>query len=71
MNLMAKAQYDEARGAFRAYADANPDDTIWRPRRSTGSATSPMCSRIMPSAARAFAEVIKKYPKSRARPTLC
>ena len=26
MNLLAKAQYDEASAAFRAYADANPDD---------------------------------------------
>ena len=33
---------------FRAYADANPDDPDLVRRRSTGSAISPLCSRIIP-----------------------
>ena len=32
MNLLAKAQYDEAKAPFRAYADANPDDTDLAPQ---------------------------------------
>src|SRR5437764_9278201 len=32
MNLMSRAQYDEAQAAFRAYADANPDDTDLSPQ---------------------------------------
>src|SRR5581483_5312950 len=28
MNLLAKARYDEARAAFRAFADAHPDDPL-------------------------------------------
>ncbi|MDB5734122.1 MAG: hypothetical protein JWN16_759, partial [Alphaproteobacteria bacterium] len=32
MNLMAKAQYPEAAAGFRAYADANPDDTDLSPQ---------------------------------------
>ena len=32
MNLMGRAQYDEASAAFRAYADANPDDTDLSPQ---------------------------------------
>ena len=31
MNLLAKAQYDEAKASFRAYADANPDDAELAP----------------------------------------
>ena len=32
MNLMSRAQYDEAQAAFRAYADANPDDADLSPQ---------------------------------------
>ena len=32
MNLMSRAQYAEASAAFRAYADANPDDTDLAPQ---------------------------------------
>ena len=47
MNLLSKAQYDEARAAFRTFADSQSEGSIWRRRRSIGSATSPMCRRII------------------------
>ncbi len=64
MNLMAKAQYSEASAAFRAYADANPDDTDLSPQAIYWVGNISFIRQDYAPAARAFAEVIKKYPKS-------
>ena len=62
MNLLAKAQYDEASAAFRAYADANPDDTDLSPQAIYWVGDIAYVQQDYPDAARAFAEQIKKYP---------
>ena len=63
MNLLAKAQYDEARAAFRAYADSHAgDDMAAQAIYWVGDID--YVQKDYPSAARAFAESIKKYPQS-------
>jgi|SRR5579871_502606 len=63
MNLLAKAQYDEATAAFRSFADQNPADPLaatavyWIGRIA-------YVQKDYAGAARAFAEVIKKHPTS-------
>ena len=64
MNLMSRAQYDEAQAAFRAYADANPDDSDLSPQAIYWVGNISYVRQDYAPAARAFAEVIKKYPKS-------
>ena len=64
MNLMARAQYAEASAAFRAYADANPDDTDLSPQAIYWVGNMAFIHQDYAPAARTFAEVIKKYPKS-------
>ena len=64
MNLMRRAQYDEAAAAFRAYADANAGDTDLAPQAIYWVANISFIRQDYASAARTFAEVIKKYPKS-------
>jgi len=64
MNLMRRAQYDEAAAAFRAYADANPGDSGLAPQALYWVANISFVRQDYASAARTFAEVIKKYPKS-------
>ena len=71
MNLLAKAQYDEASAAFRAYADANPDDSDLSPQAIYWVGDIAYVQHDYPSAARAFAEQIKKYPDSSRSPTVC
>jgi len=67
MNLLAKARYDEARAAFRSFADTYPKDELasqaiyW-----TGDIA--YVQKDYGNAARAFAEVIKKYPTSARAP---
>ena len=67
MNLLAKGQYDEARAAFRTLADNNPKDpsaslaVYWIGRIA-------YVQKDYAGAARAFAEVIKKYPTSASAP---
>jgi tol-pal system protein YbgF len=68
MNLMAKAQYNEAAAAFRAYADANPGDTDLSPQAIYWVANMSFIHQDYAPAARTFAEVIKKYPKSQRAP---
>src|SRR5262249_19978989 len=63
MNLLAKARYDEARAAFRAFADTYPrDDLASQAVYWTGDIA--YVQKDYGNAARAFAEVIKKYPTS-------
>ncbi len=64
MNLLAKAQYDEAKAQFRAYADANPDDTELTPQAIYWVGNINFTQHDYQGAIAAFAEQIKKYPKS-------
>ena len=64
MNLLAKAQYDEAKASFRAYADANPDDNELAPQAIYWVGNIDFTQHDYPGAMTAFAEQIKKYPKS-------
>jgi len=64
MNLLSKAQYNEAAAAFQAYADANPDDTQLAPQAIYWVGSINYTQRNYAPAQRSFAEVIKKYPKS-------
>jgi len=68
MNLMSRAQYSEASAAFRAYADANPGDTDLAPQAIYWVGNISFVRQDYAPAARAFAEVIKKYPKSQTAP---
>ena len=61
MNYLSKAQYSDARAAFRAFADSHPDNALsadaiyW-----VGNID--YVQKDYPDAARAFAESLKKYP---------
>lgn len=68
MNLMSRAQYDEAAAGFRAYADANPGDTELAPQAIYWVANISFIRQDYAGAARTFAETIKKYPKSTRAP---
>jgi tol-pal system protein YbgF len=68
MNLMSRAQYSEAQSAFRAYADANPGDNDLSPQAIYWVGNISFIRQDYASAQRAFAEVIKKYPKSQRAP---
>lgn len=63
MNLLAKAQYDEARGAFRSFADTYPKDAL-APQAVYWIGSIAYVQKDFPGAARAFAEEIKEYPDS-------
>jgi len=67
MNLLAKAQYDDARAAFRSFADTNPKDAL-APQAVYWIGDIAYVQKDYPSAARAFAEEIKKYPTSTRAP---
>ena len=64
MNLLAKAQYAEASASFRAYADANPDDNDLSAQAIYWIGDIAFVRQDYPTAISAFAEQIKKYPKS-------
>ncbi len=67
ISLVAKLQYDEARSAFRSFADANPKD----PNASVAVYWIGKIAYVQKDyagASRAFAEVIKKYPDSGSAP---
>lgn len=68
MNLLAKAQYAEATAAFRAYADANPDDNDLSAQAIYWIGDIAYVQRDYQGATRAFAEQIKKYPNSQRSP---
>jgi tol-pal system protein YbgF len=67
MNLLAKAQYDEARAAFRSFADANPKTDL-APQALYWVADIAYVQKDYSGAAQVFAEQIKKYPKSQRSP---
>ena len=61
--LLAKAQYDEARAAFRSFADANPKDPL-AAQAVYWVGDIAYVQKDYGGAAQAFAEAIKKYPTS-------
>jgi tol-pal system protein YbgF len=63
MNLLAKARYDDARAAFRSFADANPDSDL-TPIAVYWVGDIAYVQKDYDNAERSFAEVIKKYPTS-------
>ena len=63
MSLLAKARYDEASAAFRSFADTYPKDDL-TPQALFWVADIAYVQKDYDSAARGFAEVIKKYPTS-------
>jgi tol-pal system protein YbgF len=67
MKLLAKAQYDEARSAFRSFADTYPKDDL-APQALYWIGDIALVQKDYPGAARAFAEQIKKYPDSTRAP---
>lgn len=67
MKLLTRTQYDEARSAFRAFADAYPNDEL-APQAVYWVGDIAYVQKDYPAAARAFAEEIKKYPDSARAP---
>jgi tol-pal system protein YbgF len=63
MSLLSKAQYDEARAAFRNFADTYPKDAL-APQAVYWVGDIAYVQKDYPNAARAFAEEIKKYGSS-------
>lgn len=63
LNLLARARYDEARAAFRNFADANPKDPL-APQAVYWVGNIAYVQKDYAAAAQAFTEQIKKYPSS-------
>lgn len=63
MNLLARAQYNEAAAAFRSFADAYPDDDL-APQAVYWVGDIAYVQKDYQNAAQAFVEGLKKYPKS-------
>ena len=68
MNLMRAGQYADASTQFRNFADANPKDTDLAPQAIFWVGNIAFIQQDYAGAARNFAEVIKKYPKSTRAP---
>ncbi len=67
MTLLARQRYDEARSAFRSFADSHPEDPQ-TPQAVYWVGDIAYVQKDYPNAARAFAEQIKKYPQSTRAP---
>jgi tol-pal system protein YbgF len=65
--LLAKGRYDEAAAAFRSFADNNPKDDL-APNALYWVADIAYVQKDYDSAARGFAEVVRKYPTSTRAP---
>jgi tol-pal system protein YbgF len=63
LTMLAKAQYDEARAAFRGFADMYPRDEL-ASQAVYWVGDIAFVQKDYPNAARAFAEELKKYPDS-------
>jgi tol-pal system protein YbgF len=63
MSLLAKARYEQARAAFRAFADGNPKDSL-TPQAVYWVGNIAFVQKDYPAAALAFAEQLKKFPAS-------
>jgi len=68
MNLLARAQYDQASQAFRKYADAHPDEERASDALYWTGDIAYSAKKDYPEAARDFAELLKKYPKAQHAP---
>jgi tol-pal system protein YbgF len=67
MNLLARARYDDARAAFRTFADANPKDPQ-APQAIYWVGNIAYVQKDYTGAAQAFTEQLKKYPSSSQSP---
>lgn len=67
MNLLARAQYDEARAAFRTFASSYPNDDL-APQALYWIGDIAYVQKDFVNAAQAFTEVLKKYPTSQRAP---
>jgi len=67
LDLLAKGRYDDARAAFRSFADNNPGDEL-TPQAVYWVGDVAYVQKDYANAARAFAEQIKKYPTSMRSP---
>jgi tol-pal system protein YbgF len=68
MNLLSRAQYDKAREAFRAFADAHPDEDRAADALYWTGDIAYSAKKDYPEAAHDFAELLKKYPKAQRAP---
>jgi tol-pal system protein YbgF len=64
MNLLSRAQYDKASQAFRAFADAHPDDERASAALYWTGDIAYSTKKDFDEAARDFAELLKKYPNA-------
>jgi tol-pal system protein YbgF len=62
MNLLSRAQYDDASDAFRKFAADNPEDERASAALYWTGDIAYSAKKDYPSAARDFAELLKKYP---------
>jgi len=67
LDMLAKGRYDDARAAFRSFADNNPGDEL-TPQAVYWVGDVAYVQKDYANAARAFAEQIKKYPTSTRAP---
>lgn len=68
MALLARAKYDEASDAFRAFVDAHPEETRAPDALYWSGDIAYSTKKDYPAAARDFAELLKKYPKAQRAP---
>jgi tol-pal system protein YbgF len=68
MNLLARAQYDQASQAFRKFADDHPDEDKASDALYWTGDIAYSAKKDYPEAARDFAELLKKYPKAQRAP---
>jgi tol-pal system protein YbgF len=68
MALLARAKYDEASDAFRAFVDAHPDEDRAPDALYWSGDIAYSTKKDFPAAARDFAELLKKYPKAQRAP---
>ncbi|HEY4264518.1 MAG TPA: tol-pal system protein YbgF [Micropepsaceae bacterium] len=68
MNLLSRAQYEPASAAFRKFADAHPDEDRAPDALYWTGDIAYSARKDYPEAARDFAELLKKYPKSQRAP---
>jgi tol-pal system protein YbgF len=64
MNLLQRAQYDQAADAFRAFADAHPDSGLASDALYWTGDIAYSTRRDYAGAAREFAELLKEYPQA-------
>lgn len=68
MALLARAKYDEASDAFRTFVDTHPDEDRAPDALYWSGDIAYSTKKDFPTAARDFAELLKKYPKAQRAP---